>query len=180
MKLSDVLQVISVLAVAVALMFNYRQARETGRQANEAARQVQVSTSLLERDVDRQLDHHSTELLASFLTPNPRLLEWFLATRGIRTGTHDENLRQLFLFVRTDVHSFAFDSHRSAHLDDDSWTAWRNVIRLDFATPEFRELWPTIRDQYTADFVTFVDAELDRPDPAAQDATARPQRGVEA
>ncbi|WP_328475121.1 hypothetical protein OHA21_17575 [Actinoplanes sp. NBC_00393] len=173
MKLSDVLQIISVLAVAVALMFNYRQARETGRQASEAARQVQVSTSILKRDVDRQLEHYSTEMLASFLTPDPKLLEWFLATRGISAGTHEENVRRLFLFVRTDVHAFAYGSHRSDQLAEESWTAWLKVIQLDFATPEFQALWPAIRDQYTADFAAFVDAVLARPAAAVQTVRQR-------
>lgn len=164
MRLSDVVQIVSVIAVATALIFNYRQARETGRQANETARQVQVSTSILKHDAGRQLTDYETEMLISYLTPHPTLLEWFLRTRGLSVGTHDENLRQLFIFIRTDVHAFAFRGHRSGQLDDQAWTAWLNVITLDFATPEFRALWPVVCDQYPSEFSHFVEAVLDRRD----------------
>ncbi|GLW31522.1 hypothetical protein Areg01_44620 [Actinoplanes regularis] len=167
-KLADVLQVISLIAVAVALFLNYRQARETARQAREAARQVELSTAALRQDSYRQLVTHGTSANQTLLAGNPGLLGWFLASRGVPTGTHEENLRHMFVFWRMDSHEEIFRSHAAGQLPGDAWQAWRNVIEADAALPEFGTVWSRVRPQYTRDFADFVDTLLPRRDAPAE------------
>jgi hypothetical protein len=155
------LQIVSVLSVAVALFLNYRQARETARQAREATRQVELTAAALQQDSYRQLVTHGTSLHETLLAGNPELLDWFLATRGVPTGTHQENLRHMFMFWRMDSHEEIFRSHAAGQLPGDAWAAWRKVIEADAATAEFRTVWAEVRPQYTPDFGRFVDTVLD-------------------
>ncbi|MBG0562970.1 hypothetical protein [Actinoplanes aureus] len=160
MDLSDALQTFSLAAVAVALLLNYRQARATGMQAAETAKQVQISSSLLKQEVARNLDHYATEFNVPFLVSDERLLAWFLGTRGIPIGSHTENLRSLFLFNRIDVHASTYAGYRSRLLEEDVWNGWRRVVELDVATPEFQVLWPHVRDQYSSQVVELIETVL--------------------
>lgn len=164
MGLSDFLQIVSLLAVVVALLLNYRQARETARQARETARQVELAAAALRQDSYRQLVTHGTSLHTAVLAGNPDLLNWFLSGRGVPTGPHEQNLRHMFMFWRMDSHEDVFRSHQQGQLAGDAWAGWRAVVEADAATTEFRTVWPHVRHQYTPDFAAFVDTLLPPPE----------------
>jgi hypothetical protein len=178
LKLADWLQIISLLAVVVALLLNYRQARETAKQATEASKQVTVSTTMMRQDAYRQMTNYGANFNAILFQSGEDLLQWFLASRGIPTGTHEQNLRHMFMFVRMDVHESVYLSHKEDFLEDSAWEAWRQVLLADAATVEFRAVWRAACLHYVGDFRSYVDSIV--AEPAAETAAAAPapvQRG---
>ncbi|MGC9671243.1 hypothetical protein ACNTMW_32450 [Planosporangium sp. 12N6] len=168
MKLADVLQIVSLGAVATALFLNYWQARETGRQASEASKQVQLSSSILQQESYRQLTTYGANFNTVLFGANKDLLDWFLSSRGIPVGSHDENLRHMFMYVRMDVHEAIFTSHQSGHLAENAWGAWKNVIETDVATTEFRTVWRAVESHYIDEFAAFVTALIHEEDAATK------------
>lgn len=160
MRLSDLLQVVSLAAVVVALLFNYNQTREAANQAKEASRQVILSTSALKRAAYQELTGYGASFNSVLFDSGPDLLSWFLSSRGVPASSqrHEENLRQMFMFVRMDVHESVFMSHMDQLLADDVWDGWKNVIGADVATPEFRTVWTVVEKFYAARFAAFVNS----------------------
>jgi hypothetical protein len=169
-KLADSLQVLGLVAITIALFLNYKQARETGRQANEASKQVDLSTSIVNQEAYRQLTAYGANFNAMLFNASEDLLAWYLSSRNIPVGSHDANLRHLFIFVRMDVHEAVYLSHTSERLDKSAWSAWTKVIEADAATSEFRAVWQAVRHQYMSEFAAFVAILIEK-----QDATARSQ-----
>ena len=164
MRLSDLLQVVSLAAVVVALLFNYGQTREAANQAKEASRQVIVSTSALKRGAYQELTGYAATFNSVLFNSGPDLLAWFLSSRGIPTSSHEQNLRHMYIFVRMDVHESVFMSRMEQLLEDDVWVGWKKVIEADAATPEFRTVWSVAEKFYAVRFATFVNTlirELD-------------------
>jgi hypothetical protein len=157
-RLPDLLQVVSLAAVVVALLFNYGQTREAANQAKEASRQVVLSTSALKRGAYQELTGYAANFNSVLFTSGPDLLSWFLSSRGIPVSAHEENLRHMFIFVRMDVHESVFMSRMEQLLEDDVWVGWKNVIEADVATPEFRTVWTVAEKFYAVRFATFVNS----------------------
>lgn len=168
MKLSDTLQIISLLAVVIALLLNYRQARETGRQAQETARQVQISNLALRHESYRQTFTNNGSVKDAILLQNPALLEWYLTTRSIPPGSHDDNLRMLYIYRQLDVHESAFMACTADALPSGAWTAWLEVIRTDIAIAEFESVWLCRRSSYVAEFAALIDGLRQDRDAAAK------------
>ena len=101
-----------------------------------------------------------TALRATLLPGNPELLQWHLVTRGYPPGTHQQNLRRLYIMAKLDVHELNFVSYSGGLLAEDIWLGWRNVMTADFADPEFQESWAAAKHLYAPTFVTFVDRYL--------------------
>jgi hypothetical protein len=58
----------------VALVLNYKQTRETGRQAGEASKQVQFSTAIIRQEAYRQLTRYGTNFNAVLFGADEDLL----------------------------------------------------------------------------------------------------------
>ena len=170
MKLADWLQVVSLAAVVVALLLNYRQARETARQAKEASKQVAISVSMSKQEAYRQLTNYGANFNAILFQSGDDLLSWFLSSRGIPVGSHEQNLRSMYMFVRMDVHESVYLSHQDSFLDDNAWGAWRRVVEADVSTPEFRAVWQAVAEHYVAAFGVFVDTMIREQDAAGTPA----------
>jgi hypothetical protein len=170
-RLSDLLQVVSLAAVVVALLFNYSQTREAANQAKEASRQVILSTSALKRGAYQELTGYGANFNIVLFNSGPDLLSWFLASRGIPASpqSHEENLRHMFMFVRMDVHESVFMSRTEQLLEDDVWEGWKNVIEADVATPEFRTVWTVAERFYAVRFAAFVNSLIRELDPAQEE-----------
>jgi hypothetical protein len=166
LKLADWLQTISLGAVVVALLLNYRQARETANQATEASRQVAISISAMRQDAYREVTNYGANFNSILFQSGDDLLSWFLSSRGLRTSSHEYNLRLMFVFIRMDVHESLFLSSQSSLLDEEAWTAWKNVVEADVSTTEFRTVWRVVANQYVASFGEFVNSVIQRQDAA--------------
>jgi hypothetical protein len=167
LKFADWLQTISLIAVVVALLLNYRQARETAKQATEASKQVAISVSVMRQDAYREVTNYGANFNSILFQSGDDLLSWFLSSRGVRTGSHEYNLRAMFMFVRMDVHESLFLSNQGTLLDEDAWNAWKNVIEADASTPEFRAVWQVVANHYVASFGDFVNSVIRTQDAAA-------------
>jgi hypothetical protein len=161
--MSDLLQIVSLAAVVVALLFNYNQTREAANQAKEASRQVIVSTSALKRGAYQELTGYGANFNSVLFTSGPDLVSWFLSSRGIPVSSHEQNLRHMFMFVRMDVHESVFMSRAEQLLADDVWAAWKNVLEADAKTPEFRTVWTVAEKFYAERFAAFVNALIHEP-----------------
>jgi uncharacterized protein YjbI with pentapeptide repeats len=166
-KLSDVLQIVSLIAVVVALLLNYRQARETGRQAQETARQVQISNLALKHDSYRQSITNNTSFKNAIFLQHPPMLEWYLSSRSIPPGTYDDNLKLIYLFRQFDVHESVFMAHHADALPPEAWVAWVEVIKTDVEIPEFDTVWIKVRHSYVVEYVAFVESLRQARDAAA-------------
>jgi hypothetical protein len=180
LKFADWLQTISLGAVVVALLLNYRQARGTAKQAAEASKQVALSMSMMRQDAYRDVTNYGANFNTILFQSGEDLLSWFLSSRGIRAGSHEDNLRFMFMFVRMDVHESVFLSYQGSLLEPDAWNAWKQVVEADVSTPEFRSVWRVVANHYIASFQEFVGSVIREQDAAAtvQARLAAPQDAV--
>ena len=154
----DLLQTISLAAVAITLALSAIQNRHVAKQTWETVRQNTLAHSALSRSAHQGLVDQGTHYLGVLLTSEqPELLAWFLTSRGIPPSTSEINRRYLFLYLRMDVHETTYLAHQDGALPEGVWEGWRQVIALDGATAEFGVLWPIVRSAYSAPFVSFVD-----------------------
>ncbi|WP_127501283.1 hypothetical protein [Actinoplanes solisilvae] len=161
MKLVDWLQILSLLAVAGSLCLAALQTRSVAVQAREVTRQSRITGRALEQSAHLGLVGHSSDSLTFLITSEPRMLEWFLRTRGIPTGDHERNKLLMFLFIRADIHESNYISYLEDSLSDDIWLGWLEVVRSDCATREWALIWPAVKRYYSARFVAFVDELLE-------------------
>jgi len=154
----DLLQTISLAAVAITLALSAIQNRHLAKQTRETVRHNTLAHSALSRTAHQGLVDQGTNYLGVLLTSDqPELLAWFLQTRGIPSSTSEINRRYLFLYLRMDVHEATYLARLDEALAGDVWAGWLQVIFLDSSTPEFDVLWPIVRSGYSARFVSFVD-----------------------
>ena len=133
--------------------------RYVARQTRETARQAAVATTALKQAAYQSMLAGQTEYRALYIN-TPSMMEWYLRSRGYDVGSEENNKRTLFALVRLNTHESTFLGHAGGLLDDDIWGGWRNVIRTDFAIPEFRSVWPRAKLFYAPSFVAFVDREI--------------------
>jgi hypothetical protein len=164
MGVSDWVQLVSVGAVVVTLLLNVRQNREVIRQTGVATKQALAAAAAAKQASVQNLTNFSADF-RGFIEAGPELLAWFLASRGIAVGTHQQNLLYMFLFSRMDLHEATFQSYFTQQLDADFWNGWSNTISTDVATAEFRVVWSAVQNQFSSAFATFVNAII-----AEQDA----------
>jgi hypothetical protein len=170
LKTEDWLQLASLVTVMVALVFSYKQTRDLSQQSTETAKQAAASATALQHSAHRQLSLFGADSHEYLFTAQPGVLAWFLASRGIPLGSHEDNLRCSFMFQRLDVHESAFLWKMKDVLSDDVWSGWQAVIVADAATPQFRKVWRAVRLQYALTFIEYIDALVAVHDSPAQRA----------
>jgi hypothetical protein len=167
LKTEDWLQLASLATVTVALFFSYKQTRDLSQQSSETAKQAAASASALQHSAHRQLSLFGADSHEYLFATQPGVLSWFLASRGIPLGSHEDNLRSSFMFQRLDVHESAFLWKMNGILSDDIWGGWQAVVVADAATPQFRKVWRAVRQQYARAFTEYIDTLVaihDNPD----------------
>jgi hypothetical protein len=149
---ADLIQAISVVAVAVSVVLLALQNRSVARQTREAAKQTALATASLGNAAHQALVGRASDALTFLITDEPDLLRWFLRSRGIPDASADENKRRMFIFARIDVHEANFVAYLEGLLSEELWTGWRKVIEADAATPEFVTVWKAVHPFYSARF----------------------------
>ena len=160
MSASVVLQSVSFLIAAIALMFSLWQARSAAGQSRQAAKQAAAAAYAVKQVSAQTLLHHGTDFAFQGLTGNPQLLAWFLASRGIPADTHDRNQRYLFVWVRLDVHEASYRAAGRNALDREEWEEWLRTIEMDVRLPEFPTVWKSVKNLYSPRFVQLIDVML--------------------
>ncbi|MEV6305290.1 hypothetical protein AB0M02_38160 [Actinoplanes sp. NPDC051861] len=150
MRLADILQILTFLAVLAALVLSYLQVRHVSRQSRIAA-------TALERGAYHALVSNQREVTAVLLRDDPEMLCWHVEGRGFRVRDEAEAKRALYVLMRLNTHEGMFLSWRSGVAGDERWAAWRNVIAGDLAMPGFKGYWAECRLLYTASFARFID-----------------------
>jgi hypothetical protein len=159
MGIADWLQVISLATVAVALMLNVIQSRHTSKQAVEASRQTGAILASLKHGAYQSFAASQADLRSLFFN-DPKMVQWYLASRGYGTRSEEANNRTLYVILRLNSHETTFLSYSAGLLDEDVWSGWLNVIKTDFEVAEFVETWPHAKVFYAQSFATFVDEAI--------------------
>jgi hypothetical protein len=119
MTVADWLQLISLGAVIVALLMNYRQNREVAKQAKEASQQTVLLSQSVRTSMAQERSRHGTDWTYASVTAHPDLIAWFLSSRGLPSATDQINHRYAFLWARLDYQELRyFDASAS------QWTMW--------------------------------------------------------
>ncbi|GAA2025559.1 hypothetical protein GCM10009839_24650 [Catenulispora yoronensis] len=150
MALSDWLQSISLLAVAGALIITVRQAREMASQTRSMSKSLEQSSY-------RRLIAANTSQRSVYLKDDPDLLAWHLGSRGYPEGNYEQNKQTLWLLVRLDQHEENYLENLRGMFPDGVWAPWVEVMRADFAVPEFPAVWSNARRFFSPQFITFID-----------------------
>jgi hypothetical protein len=95
-----------------------------------------------------------------FFLDNPKMMEWYLASRGYRLGSEDSNRRTLYVLVRLNAHESSYLSYASGLIDEDVWAGWLAVIRTDFTVKEFIQTWPHAKQFYARSFGEYIDHSI--------------------
>jgi hypothetical protein len=176
---SDWVQLASMAAVLVALLLNFRQNREISRQTAAAFQQASVAAGAVKQASLHSLVGFSADFRA-FTEAGPDLLAWFLESRRIPVGTHEKNLRYMFIFTRIDIHEAIFTAYAAGQLDAEVWQGWCSTMDADVAIAEFRTLWPVVHTMYSSTFQEFVDAMIAEQDTSTGLAAAPNERPISA
>jgi hypothetical protein len=151
LTITDLIQSLSLLLVAGALIASIRQTRAIAHQARQATKALQDAT--LQSFVRNQ--NGSRE---AFFLDHPELLAWHLSTRGYPATDAAENLRRLYVLNKFDIHEYNYLAHSEGQFRDDICSGWKNVMLVDFnQVPEFREMWPAAKRFLAPSFVKFVE-----------------------
>jgi hypothetical protein len=159
-RLSDILQAVSLLAVAITLALSVIQNYYSSVQTRQLARQSALAQSALVQASHQALVLGNSGVLANLMTRDQDLMAWFLASRGIPVGAPEANRRYMLMFLRMEVHEATYLAHLDGTLHADVWEGWRTVIELDTRTPEFRTVWQIVGNTYAARFAVFVNGIL--------------------
>jgi hypothetical protein len=149
MSLAEWTQLLSELLVVAALTLTLLQLREANRQNRAFFATFRHNGHVTGRE----------DLRLTFFREDPELLSWYLRSRGYETSTPMEDRRRLYILAKLNLHESRFINHQSGVLGDESWSAWLQVVRGDFALPEYREVWETARRIYSSSFVAFIDEQ---------------------
>jgi hypothetical protein len=148
LSIEAITQVISSIAIVVALIVNDYQVRQALRQTN--VMQHETFGALIESSIDQW---------STYLLDRPELLRWFLRTRGYRASTHEENQRRLFALAKLNIHEGVLQ-HLLQGVREESWIAWLNVLRADLRVDIYLDVWPNGKRFYDVGFARHVDALL--------------------
>lgn len=165
MSLADLLQTVSLGAVAITIGLSAIQNRHAAAQSREAAQQSKLAQSDVKQAAHQNTVGHSASFLASLATSETDLLAWFLQSRGIPPASVKTNLRYMLMYLRMEVHETTYLAHLDGALPGDVWGGWERVIALDAATSEFRAIWPIVSDSYAARFGEYIDSVISRTGP---------------
>jgi hypothetical protein len=153
-SLSDLIQVLSLLFLAGALLLSARQGRQMIRQSAAMAGELfnDVSTSLMQAHTDQR---------TTIFLDDPELLAWHLASRGYRSTTSLENKQRLYALVKFDTLESIHLRHVRGTVDDAIWSGWLQVLRVDLRVPVFAEVWENGQQFYEQSFARMVDSLLE-------------------
>lgn len=157
MSISNTVQILSLLAIGLALVASVVQNRQIAKQTIEAARQSTLVGASLQQNAYRMLLDNASQGRTTFFLNNPHLLRWYLASRGLASRSHRVNQRALYAMVRLDTHEANYLSYGAGQLNEEMWSAWRRVLEADFSMAVFRRVWPNVKQFYAWSFVNYVE-----------------------
>lgn len=154
MSLSDLVQVLSLIFLAGALLVSAWQGRQMLRQSTEMAGELfnDVSTSLMQAHTDQR---------TTFFLSDPELLAWHLASRGYQSTTAFENKQRLYALVKFDTLESIHLRYARGTVDEAIWKGWLRVLNVDLCVPVFAEVWRNARQFYEESFARVVDSILE-------------------
>jgi hypothetical protein len=159
MQLSDWLQFVSLIAVAVTLLINAIQSRQAIKQTQNLAKQTEYVRETLEHGAYQTLNT-GNDIRLAFFKDDASMLKWYLSKRGYPVSSHRYNKRTLYLQIKLDIHENNYLNYKKGLLADDVWQAWYEVLHVDTEIPEFRTVWCAAKRVYEKSFVQFVDSIL--------------------
>lgn len=157
MSVSDVVQVISLLAVSCALLLSFRQNREIAKQTQEATKQAATASSSVRRESYQGMMGHVLDFTYNAMVRDPDLLSWFLASRGFPGVDESERCKYLFLWMRLGMHQSHYFEWAEGLISEEVWLYWRRAVQFDVESPEFEAVWKTVGDTFTGGFVKCID-----------------------
>ena len=160
MPISDWLQSVSLIAVAVTLAITAVQSRQAIKQTQHLARQTEYVQKTLEQGAYRGLNSVQDTFRITFFKDDASMLKWYLSERGYPVSSHRNNKRTLYLQIKLDNHETNYLNHQRGLLSDAVWQAWCEVLKADIGMPEFRIVWRAAKRFYEKSFVRFVDSIL--------------------
>jgi hypothetical protein len=153
-KITDLVQVMSLGAVLCALLVSALQTRIL-------ARQNRALSKSLSQGAYGSVARTGIEMREIFFLDDPEMLKWHLRARGLPcTDSQLKNKMYLYVLVKLDAHEGHFLDHKNGLLSDQIWLAWRRVIESDMSVDEFRRAWPAARHFYEETFVDYIDGLL--------------------
>jgi hypothetical protein len=158
MQISDWLQTISLIAVAVTLVITAIQSRQVIKQTQHLARQTEYVQKTLEQNAS--LNSTQDTLRITFFKDDASMLKWYLSESGYPVSSHRKNKRILYLQIKLDNYETNYLNHQGGLLSDEVWQAWCEVLKADIGKPEFRMAWRAAKRFYDKSFVRFVDSIL--------------------
>lgn len=159
MKISDWLQSISLITVAVTLLITAVQSRQAIKQTQNLAKQTEYIQKTLEHGAYQTLNT-GFDIRMVFFKDDPSMLRWYLSERGYSVSGHRNNKRALYLQIKLDIHENNYLNYKKGLLADEVWQAWYEVLRVDTKISEFRTVWRAAKRFYEKSFVQFVDSLL--------------------
>ena len=167
MRLIDLLQLISLIAVVVTLLVTLAQTRQVARQTRELSYQTKSLQGSLEQSIYQSVNSAHDEYRTMLMKDDRRMLSWYLSTRGYATSGHQANKRTLYVIIKLETHEGLYLSYADGILRQSVWEAWEEVLKADLKIPHFRSTWPAAKRFYAKPFADFVD-ELMLKDPTSR------------
>jgi len=152
-KIADVVQTVSFLIAVIALLLSLWQNKESARQTASALASLRQTTR-------EEVVRHGADFTYEALADDPEQLAWFLASRGFPPNREVENRKNLFLWVRLDMHEANYHAFLTGAITEDVWLAWLPTMKLDLAIPEIPRVWNAVRGVFSATFVALVDTSM--------------------
>lgn len=160
MQISEWLQTVSLIAVAVTLIITAVQSRQVIKQTQHLARQTEYVQKTIEQGSYRGINLTQDTFRSAFFKNDSSLLKWYLSERGYPVSSHRNNKRTLYLQIKLDNHETNYLNHQVGLLSDAVWQACCEVLKADAGMPEFRMVWRAAKRFYEKSFVRFVDSIL--------------------
>lgn len=150
-----IIQSTATLLVAITLFFNYRQLKEASRQS----RNLDIT---LRTSVAQNVTQSQREIWTVFFE-DVELLKWYLQSRDIQVGTSNlENKIKGFAALKMDFYESLYLQYQQENINNDTWTAWHQAMKLDLKDKFFKEVWLCMKNKqlYAPSFIRFVDSNL--------------------
>ncbi len=167
MSLSDIIQVVTVVAVIVALGLTSWQARQMMRQT------ALMFTEVFDHAGESLLQTPTQQRMTFFLT-DPELQQWHLFSPAYRSTGPLEDNQLLYAPVNLEAHEPAYLRHLKETIDDAMWRGWCQVLETDLKVPIFADVWVNGRQFYDASFAAIIDEILAKSAPGETVPVAGP------
>jgi hypothetical protein len=138
------LEVVSLLAVLVTLVYLARQVHQENVLLRSEARQAQVSTD--QTHIYQFIEH-------------PDLARTFAGKLAV---TEEEKTRMNFWIIASlRAREFEWIQYKAGALDEEDWLAYRNVIYFTLGTERARQYWNACKQFFNPSFSEHVDGMLE-------------------